>query len=391
MIFDLEDNDNLVQAWAKVFMLCVPQLNLDFLIEEVVPILMPLTSFKEKLSNRILSGEMLLEIWSVYGEQAFEKEHKLFSFALSVCVDINWKIRKLGANRLKRIILKSPKLLIDNSETYNDIIKQLTELMSDEENFVKIDAFETILESLQFIKKTDFDTYFYPIISEMFEKEVDQHEELLYSMANVWGKLLYELKKYNMDESLTEMIFEFYLSLIIHENEELRRRATYNLPFFFSEFYSEDESESVESCDIDSKTHITQDQWKIYIVKLAKDEFEQVRITLAGCFFEIWHTVTQNGKPLGFCKKLLFEFMHDSNDQILVSIVSNIHKYIDMFKNETSIEDWEDIEVFLEDNKDEEVNGKTPNSNSTKLMAHTEFVKGKRNSALQIPKYEDSK
>jgi hypothetical protein len=62
-----------------------------------------------------------------------------------------------------------------------------------------------------------------------------------------------------------------------------------------------------------------------------------------------------------------------------------------MFKNETSIEDWEDIEVFPEDNKDEEVSGKTPNSNTTKLMAHTEFAKGKRNSALQIPKYEDSK
>jgi hypothetical protein len=57
--------------------------------------------------------------------------------------------------------------------------------MSDEENFVKIDAFETILESLQFIKKADFDTYFAPIISEMFEKEIEQHEELLYSMATV--------------------------------------------------------------------------------------------------------------------------------------------------------------------------------------------------------------
>jgi hypothetical protein len=90
-----------------------------------------------------------------------------------------------------------------------------------------------------------------------------------------------------MHESLTEMIVEFYLSLIIHENEELRKRATYNLPFFFSEFYSEDESESVESCEIDSKTHITQSQWKIYIETLAKDDYEQVRITLAGCFFEI--------------------------------------------------------------------------------------------------------
>jgi hypothetical protein len=334
---------------------------------------------------------MLLEIWSVYGEQAFEKEHKLFSFALSVCVDINWKIRKLGANRLKRIILKSPKLLIDNSETYNDIIKQLTELMSDEENFVKIDAFETILESLQFIKKADFDTYFAPIISEMFEKEIEQHEELLYSMATVWGKLLHELKKYDMHESLTEKIVEFYQSLITHENEELRRRATFNLPFFFREFYVDDESESEESNEIDTKVHITKSQWKKYIEKLAYDEYEQIRVTFVGCFIEIWHTVTQNGKPLKFCKKLLFEFMHDSNDLILCLIVSNIHKYIEMFKNETSIEDWEDIDVFPEENKDEDVNGKATKNSISRLITNTEFVKNKKFSYLKPSKFEDSK
>jgi hypothetical protein len=391
MIFDLEDNDNLIQAWAKVFMLWVPQLNLDFLIEEVVPILMPLTSFKEKLSNRILSGEMLLEIWSVYGEQAFEKEHKLLTLALSVCVDINWKIRKLGANRLKRIIVTSPKLLIENTETYDDIIKQLTELMSDEENFVKIDAFETILESLQFIKKADFDTYFAPIISEMFEKEIEQHEELLYSMATVWGKLLHELKKYDMHESLTEKIVEFYQSLITHENEELRKRAIFNLPFFFSEFYVDDESESEESNEIDTKVHITKSQWKKYIEKLANDEYEQIRVTFVGCFIEIWNKVTQNGKPLGFCKKLLFEFMHDSNDQILCLIVSNIHKYIDMFKNETSIEDWEDIDVFPEETKDEEVNGRTPKSNMSRLVTHVDVIKSKKFNNLKPSKFEESK
>ena len=63
LIFELEDNDDLVRAWSKVFILSVPQCDLDYLIEEVVPTLMPLTSVTEKkLSNRLLSGEMLLEI-----------------------------------------------------------------------------------------------------------------------------------------------------------------------------------------------------------------------------------------------------------------------------------------------------------------------------------------
>jgi hypothetical protein len=90
-----------------------------------------------------------------------------------------------------------------------------------------------------------------------------------------------------MHESLTEKIVEFYQSLITHENEELRKRAAFNLPFFFSEFYVDDESESDESSEIDTKVHITKSQWKKYIENLANDEFEQIRITFAGCFIEI--------------------------------------------------------------------------------------------------------
>jgi hypothetical protein len=390
-MFELEDNDNLVQAWAKVFILWVPQWNLDFLISEVVPILMPLTSFKEKITNRLLSGEMLLEIWSIYGEQAFDKEQKLLSLALSVCNDINWKIRKLGANRLKRIIMNSPKLLIENTDIYSDIIKQLTELMSDEENFVKVDAFETILELIKYTKQADFDEYFAPIISEMFEHEVEQHAELLFSMATLCGRLLYELKKNNIHESLTEKIVEFYQSLISHENEEIRRRATYNLPFFFNEFYNDNESESAESTETETKTSISKSQWRKYIDKLAHDSWIEVRIALVGWYHEIWNKVTHNGRPLGFYKKLLYEFMHDNNDHILIIISNNIRTYIDMFKNETMIEDWEDIEVFNEENKDDQNNEKTPKSNVAKLISGSEFSRVKKNSNLQLNKFEENK
>ena len=48
LIVELEDNDNLIQAWSKVFMLWVPQWSLDFLLEEIVPVLMPMTSVREK-------------------------------------------------------------------------------------------------------------------------------------------------------------------------------------------------------------------------------------------------------------------------------------------------------------------------------------------------------
>lgn len=84
--------------------------------------------------------------------------------------------------------------------------------------------------------------------------------------------------------------------------------------------------------------------------------------------------------------------MHDNNDHILIIISSNIRTYIEMFKNETMIEDWEDIEIANEENKDDQNNnGKTPNSNLTKLISGSEISRVKKLSNLQVYKFEESK
>jgi hypothetical protein len=172
--------------------------------------------------------------------------------------------------------------LIDKPETYDVIVEQLQELMGDEENFVKLEAFESILKSLPHIKPADFEERFAPTIKEIFEKEVEEHEELQYSMASFCGELLFELKKLNMHHLLVDQIIEFYETLITSENEELRKRATYNLPFFFSEFYVDDEDESLESNEGEAKIYINKVKWKKYLEKLAHDEWDEIRITLAG-------------------------------------------------------------------------------------------------------------
>jgi hypothetical protein len=62
-----------------------------------------------------------------------------------------------------------------------------------------------------------------------------------------------------------------------------------------------------------------------------------------------------------------------------------------MFKNETSIEDWEDIDVFPEETKDEEVNVKATKSNLSRMVTHVEQIKSKKFSNLKTSKFEDSK
>jgi hypothetical protein len=73
-----------------------------------------------------------------------------------------------------------------------------------------------------------------------------------------------------------------------HENEELRKRAAYNLPFFFTELYVDNAALSDNSSEGNDKAvFISKEKWEDYIQKLAHDEYDEIRNIVAGCFHEI--------------------------------------------------------------------------------------------------------
>jgi hypothetical protein len=276
LMFELEDNDNLVNAWAKVFLIAVPQCNIDFLIDEILPELFPHNSLKEKLNHRILTAELILEIASVYGERAFTKEMKIFEFSWATWEDINWKIRKLGANRLRRIIKKSLKMMKEEKDVYHDILEKLEELMTDEENFVKIDAFETIITWISFFQEKDIKEKLVPIIKNVFEKEVVEHEEFMFPIALLWGELLHTLNQHGVGDLLKSEIVEFYQTMLTHEDKELRKRAVYNLPFFFNEFYKDEEVKTNISDEGEEQKFwgITKEKWDDHVESLIHEELD---------------------------------------------------------------------------------------------------------------------
>ena len=198
---------------------------------------------------------MLLEIWSIYGEKAFKEEQKLISLTFSLWDDIiNWKIRKLGANRLRRIIINSQKLIIEQSDFYETLWDKLVELLWDEENFVKMEAFETLIYSLKFIQKQDFEEKFAPIICEIFEKEVYEHEDIQYWMANLWGQFMHQLQTNGFEELLRPQIIQFFEWLITSEREELRKGGAYNFSYFFVELYTNSEAKAPQNSDLEQET-----------------------------------------------------------------------------------------------------------------------------------------
>ena len=354
IVYELEENDELVNAWARVFKLWVPQWNLDFLIEEMAPLLFPYNSLKESLSLRILSADMILEICSIFGGDAFEKSKKLFNFGWSACNDVNWKIRKLGANRMRRIIKKSTTMFRENKEIYETVVEKMEELMTDEENFVRIDAFETIIQCISCFNDEDVKSKFVPKIKEIFSKGTVEHVEFLHPLSSLWGHLLWTLSQHGMEDLLKEDILIFYQNLLVHEDESLRKKATFNLPYFFCEFYGEDEAKTNNSDEEEVKLdNFSKETWDEYIEKLASDEWDEIQQILASCFHLILKKVSEVNKDLGVYKNILFEFM-ESNDEIVMSaMVNNIQFIIEIFQNETDLSNRDEVDsTFSEEVKD---------------------------------------
>lgn len=218
--------------------------------------------------------------------------------------------------------------------------------MTDEENFVKIDAFETIVHWIPYFKHKDIEERFVPRIKEILEKEVVDHEEMVFPIASFCGELLWELNKHEMPDWLRNEIAAFYESLIEHESEELRKRAAYNLPFFFTELYVDNSDLSDNSSEGEDKPAcINKRKWMKYIQKLTHDEDDEIRVIVAGCFHEIWLKVTEDNRELGSFKKLLFELLEDENEHIMSVIVKNLSKYMEVYHNESpASNDYDDAD-----------------------------------------------
>jgi hypothetical protein len=173
----------------------------------------------------------------------------------------------MGANRLQRIIKNSENYISNEPGFYDMIIEKLQELLCDEENFVKIEALETIIHSLKYISKEDFTERLEPIVKEIFEKDVREHEEVLYSMAPLCGKLMFELDKNEIKHNLSTNIIEFFESLVNNDNDELREKAAYSFTYFFTQFYTDEDELSVESNEEESKesrSSISNSKWEEY-------------------------------------------------------------------------------------------------------------------------------
>jgi hypothetical protein len=57
--------------------------------------------------------------------------------------------------------------------------------------------------------------------------------------------------------------------------------------------------------------------------------------------------------------------MQDTNEKIMTFMANNIHAYILMFKHETDVEPWEDIQIQCEEEEETKSQGRTPKSKNS--------------------------
>lgn len=105
------------------------------------------------------------------------------------------------------------------------------------------------------------------------------------------------------------------------------------------------------------KAIISRSKWAKFVTSLSSDESEDIRNIMAASFLRICTKVVEVNKSLSFCKKILFDFLQDENEQIMTSMVDDLGAFIQMFRGESEPESWEDASIADED---EETKGQEP-------------------------------
>lgn len=357
ILSELEDNDELIEAWVKAFKLCLPHIELEYVIDSTLGELFSMYSMKAILKHRICSWDMLLEIVAVYGDPCFEIEPKLLNVILLAWEDINWNIRKLGANRLRRII-PNWKLTVQNADSESSFTESLTRLMTDEESLVKIDAFETITLCLPYFKESDLDLVI-PPLQETIIKDTVENDEFVLPLVAILGQLLYNLDQVGKLDSLKSDWLKFYRKNLVSEDEEIRKKAAYNLPYFFTRFYDEtqdpEDNQIFEDSEPDSDSESFESKpFHEYVKRLAGDESIEVRQIVASGFPELLSKIHSSKKPLGPYRPILFDFLIWNDEIIMMIMVDNLQKIVRWFANEVpnSADDYHSDSEHSEETKE---------------------------------------
>ena len=66
------------------------------------------------------------------------------------------------------------------------------------------------------------------------------NEEIQMRLAEIIGKIVFQLQPFNFHMKYKEQILEFYKMMVAHKEIKMRRQAVFNLPCFHSLYKNQD-------------------------------------------------------------------------------------------------------------------------------------------------------
>ncbi len=266
-------------------------------------------SLKNPLPKRKKGNRLLITFAKQIGEVGFDKEPAVLKLLQGICHDNNYKIRLDGVLFFKDYLLGEQKSTIIAHPRFKNIyLSELLELLNDEESYIRIEALEILTEFLNQLTPEDIENEF---VKEMLKTIEADNEEIQLRLAEIIGKIAFQLKPFNFHMKYKEPILDFYKMMVGHKEIKMRRQAVFNLPCFHSLFKNQDIQDEF---DLDFN--------ELYL-RFAKEEDILIQKTVAASIHEAFKisTIDEDTQKLREAFKIVIE---NGSREIISLITENI-------------------------------------------------------------------
>ncbi|EPY27467.1 serine/threonine-protein phosphatase 4 regulatory subunit 4 [Strigomonas culicis] len=208
------------EAWGKLLLSLMAFLNIDQLLEKLVPLALQKSEHAEFQDQRELSCAILGGMCQYLPVNKIEDT--VLPRALALCQDTNVGVRQSICQHLGII---SRALGVEKAKTR--VAPDLFELLNDEERTVSRTAFSCLLDLVEFFGPQYRKEKLYPIIKNYISNPPSEVVSLL---IGEFGRFLDEIKGDIGTEEDVNLFAEFFCAAVNKEDEDARVHCAYNFP-----------------------------------------------------------------------------------------------------------------------------------------------------------------
>lgn len=102
--YENDQNEELIEAWEKVFDQLMESLDMKYVLSDILPKVQDMPGLKNPFPKRKRGNKLITFMALKLGEKGFDSSNILLKLILSLCHDINYKIRLDGIKFLKEYL-----------------------------------------------------------------------------------------------------------------------------------------------------------------------------------------------------------------------------------------------------------------------------------------------